>query len=94
MALIKVRFYSLLSRGLGADTVTLQADDVGEALLQLEKTFGSRIRSELEGEGIRLDGEIRDYGLILLNGTNVRNLKSTDLRDGDTLHVFPRAIGG
>ncbi len=94
MALIKVRFYSLLSRSLGADTVTLQADDVEEALLQLEQTFGSRIRRELEGEGIRLDGEIRDYGLILLNGTNVRNLKSTDLRDGDTLHVFPRAIGG
>jgi len=94
MALIKVRFYSLFSRGLGADTITLQADDVHEALLQIAKAFGSRIRRELESEGISLDGEIRDYGLILLNGTNIRNLKSTDLRDGDTLQVFPRAIGG
>jgi len=94
MALIKVRFYSMLSRGLGADTVTLQAADVQEALLQIEKTFGSRIRRELESEGVRLYGEIRDYCLILLNGTNIRNLNSTDLRDGDTLHVFPRAIGG
>lgn len=94
MALIKVRFYSLLSRGLDADTITLQADDAQEALLQIEKTFGTRIRTELESEGIRLDGELQDYGLILLNGTNIRNLKSTDLQDGDTLHVFPRAIGG
>ena len=94
MALLKVRFYSLLSRGLGADTITLRADDVQEALLKIEEAFGSRVRRELEDEGIRLDGEMRDYGLILLNGTNIRNLKSTDLRDGDTLHVFPRAIGG
>lgn len=94
MALIKVRFYSLLSRSLGADTITLHADDVQKALLQIEKTCGSSIRRELESEGIRLDGELRDYGLILLNGTNIRNLKSTHLQDGDTLHIFPRAIGG
>lgn len=94
MALLKVRFYGLLSRGLGADTITLRADDVQEALLKIEEAFGSRVRRGLEDEGIRLDGEMSDYGLILLNGTNIRNLKSTDLRDGDTLHVFPRAIGG
>jgi len=94
MALITVRFYSLFSRGLGTDTVTLEADTLEDALLQLEEVFGSKIRDRLEAEGTRLNGELSDYGLILLNGTNIRNLKSTALREGDVLHVFPRAIGG
>lgn len=94
MALITVRFYSLFSRGLGTDTVTLEADTLEDALLQLEEVFGSKIRDQLEAEGTRLNGELSDYGLILLNGTNIRNLKSTALREGDVLHVFPRAIGG
>lgn len=94
MAFITVRFYSLFSRGLGTDTVTLEADTLEDALLELDKTFGSKIRAQFEAEGTRLNGELRDYGLILLNGTNIRNLKSTALSEGDVLHVFPRAIGG
>lgn len=94
MPAIDVRFYSLFSRRLGIDRATLQADNLEQALLQLEETFGSQIRRQLENEGTCLTGEIRDYGLILLNGTNIRNLTGTDLSNGDVLHVFPRAIGG
>jgi len=94
MALITVRFYSLWRSYLGTDGTTLQADDTQDALTQLEEKFGHLLREKLEIAGIHLSGKIQDYSLILLNGIALRNLKSTALKEGDVLHVFPPAIGG
>ena len=94
MTLVTVRFYSLWRSYLGTDSTTLQADHIQDALTQLETKFGSRLREKLETAGVHLDGRIQDYSLILLNGIALRNLKSTDLKEGDVLHVFPPAIGG
>lgn len=94
MALITVRFYSLWRSYLGTGSTTLQADYIDDALTQLEEKFGPRLRENLENAGILLDGKIQDYSLILLNGVTLRNLKSTDLKEGDILHIFPPAIGG
>ena len=94
MALITVRFYSLWRLHTGTGSVTLQADNIDEALAQLEDKFGSRLREKLEADGIHLDGKIQDYSLILLNGITLRNLKSPDLKEGDVLHIFPPASGG
>ncbi len=94
MALITVRFYSLWRLYFGVDSITLQADNMDEALAQLEEKFGSCLREKLEADGIHLDGKIQDYSLILLNGITLRNLKSTDLKEGDVLHIFHPAIGG
>ncbi len=94
MALVTVRFYSLWRSYLGTDTATVQADDIQDALTQLETKFGARLRERLETAGVHLDGNIQDYSLILLNGITLRNLKSTALKEGDVLHIFPPAIGG
>jgi molybdopterin converting factor small subunit len=94
MALITVRFYSLWRAYLSIDSTTLQADHIQDALTQLETKFGPRLREKLETAGVRLDGKIQDYSLILLNGINLRNLRSTALKEGDVLHLFPPAIGG
>ena len=94
MALITVRFYSLWRSYLGMDSATLQADDIQDALAQLETKFGPRLRAKLETAGVHLDGKIQDYSLILLNGITLRNIKSTALKQGDILHIFPPAIGG
>jgi MoaD family protein len=94
MALITVRFYSLWRSYLGTDSITLRADHMNDALTQLEEKFGHQLREKLETAGVHLDGKIQDYSLILLNGTTLRNLKSTDLKDGDVVHIFPPAIGG
>ena len=94
MALITVRFYSLWRSYLGMDSATLQADDIQDALAQLETKFGPRLRAKLETAGVHLDGKIQDYSLILLNGIALRNIKSTALKEGDVLHIFPPAIGG
>jgi molybdopterin converting factor small subunit len=94
MALITVRFYSLWRSYLGTDKTALQADDIQDALAQLETRFGPRLREKLETAGVHLDGKIQDYSLILLNGIALRNIKSTALKEGDVLHIFPPAIGG
>ena len=94
MALITVRFYSLWRSYLGMDSATLQADDIQDALAQLETKFGPRLRAKLETAGVHLDGKIQDYSLILLNGIALRNVKTTALKEGDVLHIFPPAIGG
>jgi molybdopterin converting factor small subunit len=94
MALITVRFYSLWRSYLGTDSTTLQADDIQDALAQLETKFGPRLRAKLETAGVHLNGKIQDYSLILLNGIALRNMKTTALKEGDVLHVFPPGIGG
>ncbi len=94
MALITVRFYSLWRSYLSTDSTTLEADDIQSALNQLEESFGPRLRENLEIAGVHLDGKIQDYSLILLNGITLRNLKSTALKEGDVLHIFPPSIGG
>ena len=94
MPLITVRFYSLWRSYLGIDSTTLQADQIDDALTQLEEKFGDRLREKLETAGIHLGGKIQDYSLILLNGIALRNLKSTALKEGDVLHIFPPGVGG
>lgn len=94
MALITVRFYSLWRLRTGTGSVTLQADNVDEALAQLEEKFGSQLRGNLEADGIHLAGKIQDHSLILLNGIALHNLKSTHLKEGDVLYMFPPVAGG
>lgn len=94
MAMVTVRFYSLWRSYTGTASITLQADDIQGALTQLEQKFGHLLRRKLHDAGIKVDGKIQDYSLILLNGIALRNLKSTDLKEGDVLHIFPPAIGG
>jgi molybdopterin converting factor small subunit len=94
MASIVVKFYSLWRFYLGLDNVTLQVDNLSEALAQVEKRFGPHLREQLRADGVQVDGKIQDYSLILLNGTSLRNLKQTSLKEGDTVQIFPPATGG
>lgn len=94
MALVTVRFYSLWRSYLGTASTTLEADHIQDALTQLEEEFGPLLRQKLHTVGIKLDGKIQDYSLILLHGIALRNLKSNNLKEGDVLHIFPPAIGG
>jgi len=94
MASITIRFYSLWRLYLGKDCVSLDADNVEEALAQLEERFGSQLREQLQARGIKVDGKMQDYSLVLLNGINLRNVKESKLREGDILHVLPPGAGG
>jgi molybdopterin converting factor small subunit len=94
MAIITVRFYSLWRQYLGTDSISLDVSNLEEALAKVEEEFGPRLRDQLKADGIQVNGKIQDYSLMLLNGTSLRNLKQTDLREGDQLQIFPPATGG
>jgi len=96
MAAITVKFYAFWSTYLGVDRLSLEADDMGQAVAQLEEKFGSRFRAKLQALGIPAGSTIQDYCLLLLNGRNVsgQNLHQVKLRAEDVLHIFPLAAGG
>jgi len=96
MSPITVRFYSLWQIYLGTDHISLPADNVAEAMSQIEERFGSRLREQLQSRGIQANLPIQDYSLLLLNGYNVdkQNLQQVKLKEGDILHIFPLAMGG
>lgn len=96
MEAITARFYSLWQLYLGTDHLCLQGDNVEQVMAQIEERFGSRLREQLQAHGIKADLPLQDYSLILLNGYNVdkENLRQVKLKPGDTLHIFPLAMGG
>ena len=94
MASITVRFYSLWRLYIGLDRVALEADDVDDALSQLQERFGTQLWEQLKRNNIRLDGNLRESSIVLLNGISLRNLKQTTVKNGDVLHVFPPVAGG
>jgi molybdopterin converting factor small subunit len=94
MASITVRFYSIYRLYLGMDRLSLQADDLGDALAQMEERVGSRLREQLQMRGIEPGPQMQDFSLILVNGINIRNLRETKLREGSVVHIFPPSAGG
>lgn len=77
----------------GADSVSVQASNVHEAIVNLTEKYGD-LRKQLLND----KGEIRSFVNIFLNETNVRDI-STDqqkvsLKDGDTLMIIPAIAGG
>jgi molybdopterin converting factor small subunit len=96
MAEITVRFYTLLRQMLETDRIYLEAGDLEEAVEQLEREFGSRLREQLARFGIGQNSKMLDYCVLLLNGQSVnrQELGRIKLVTGDILHVFPPAAGG
>ncbi len=94
MASVTIKFYSLWRQYLGIDSITIDADNLEQALAQVDEKFGQKLREQLMANGIQVDGRIHEYSLVLLNGASLRNLKQTNLKDGDQLQIFPPATGG
>jgi len=94
MALLKVQFHGLWGLYLGFDQCPLEVACLDEALAGIEGKFGSLLRHKLQEHGVKLDGDIKKYSYITLNGTGLQQLQDNRLKDGDVLHVFPAMTGG
>lgn len=96
MARITVRLYSLFCQLTGTDSVDLEADDLGEAVNQLELRFRPQFQERLKTFGIGQNARLQEYCIFLLNGRSVNKeeLDRVELKTGDILHVFPLAAGG
>lgn len=94
MAKVTVKFYSLWQEYAGTASADMEANDLADLLAQVEQRFGARIRQRLQAEGVDLGKRIEDFSLVLLNGTNIKQLKEASLKDGDMLHIMPPLAGG
>jgi len=94
MTAITVHFYTLWKQYLGVDKVAMEAEDVKDALDQIDKKYGSVLREKLQARGTRVDGKIQDFSFVLLNNTSLRNVKENSLYEGDVLRIFPPVLGG
>jgi|YelNatPaOPRAMG01_1025707.scaffolds.fasta_scaffold348735_2 molybdopterin converting factor small subunit len=94
MAKVTVRLYSLWQMYAGTETARLEADSLAEALNEIEDMFGAKLREGMKAKGIVLDGKIEEFSLVLLNGTNIKQVPDTALKDGDTIHIMPPLAGG
>jgi molybdopterin synthase sulfur carrier subunit len=90
---VKVEFFSLLREKVGASEADV--DFIGTTVMDLVEAL-----SDVHGEFFReqvLEGDgIRSMVKILVNGRDVRGLRGlfTELREGDTVSIFPPAAGG
>jgi len=98
MAKITVRFCTLLRQMVETDCVYLEADDLEEAVKQLESELGSRLQQQVVALGIGQTSRLRlrDYCVLLLNGRSVdrQKLNRIKVTPGDIMHVFLSAAGG
>jgi molybdopterin converting factor small subunit len=94
MALIKVQFHGLWGLYLGLDQCLLESAGLDEALARVEEKFGPLLRQRLQERGVKLDGDIKKYSYVALNGTGLQQLKDNSVQDGDILHIFPAVTGG
>ena len=94
MAAITVKLYGLWQLHLGMNSLEMEANDVNEAFAGLDEKFSALLRDSLTLRGLKMQGNLKDNSVILLNGIGLRNLKDTKLKEGDVLSIFPPIGGG
>lgn len=94
MASITVQFHGIWRLYLGTDKAALEAISVDQALAQVVEKFGPRFKQRLQERGAKFDGDILKYSYIVLNKTNIKELKDRNLKEGDVLHLFLAVPGG
>lgn len=79
-----VKFYATLRKVTGAREAEFQADSVKNLLERLSREYGEKIDRYLE------------VSIVLVNGTNVSQLKGagTRLKAKDVVSIFPPLGGG
>ncbi|MBM3174040.1 MAG: hypothetical protein FJZ85_10150 [Chloroflexi bacterium] len=92
--MITVQFYTLWRQYLGVDQVSIEAESLEDALNQIDQRYGAVLKAKLQARGVKVDGKMHDFSMVLLNNTNVRNLKADTLKEGDALRFFPPVMGG
>lgn len=94
MPAININFIGPWRTLLGARTVTVNAENIGEARDYVENNFGPVFEKKIKSIGIGKKQSIWDNSNILLNGTNIKLLNKITFKDGDKLDLLPKVAGG
>ena len=79
---------------LGARTVVVNLDNIGEARDYVENNFGPVFEKKIKAMKVGKKESIWDNSNILLNGTNIKLLNTINFKDGDKIDLLPRIAGG
>lgn len=93
MAKITVKFYSLWNLYLNTNSVTLEINNIDEAMEKLEVLYGEELRKKSHNNKLQYKN-IKDSSTILINGVSIRNNLNKPLTDGDLIQIFPPIAGG
>ena len=94
MAKININFIGPLKVFLGAQTITVDVEDIDEARNYVETHYGPAYEKKLKSLGVKAKQSILDSSVFLLNGKNIRQLDSPVLKDGDKLDLMLLVAGG
>jgi molybdopterin converting factor small subunit len=94
MAEVNLRFVGPWRMYLGVERFTLKADSVEDAIDQVEATYGPKYHERLARSGITEKRRISDDSNILVNRVHIRQLADHSLKDGDSIDIIPRFVGG
>jgi molybdopterin converting factor small subunit len=94
MSEVNLRFVGPWRMYLGVERFTLRADTIEDAIEQVEATYGPRYHERLLRSGIAEKRRIADDSNILVNRVHIRQLSDHSLKDGDSIDVIPRFVGG
>ncbi len=94
MAKVNINFIGPLKVFLGAQTVTVDIDNIDEAREYVETHYGPAYEKKLKSMGVNKKQSIWDSSVFLLNGKNIRKLDEPVLKDGDRLDLMLLVAGG
>ena len=94
MAKININFIGPLKVFLGAQTVTVDVEDIDEARDYVETHYGPAYEKKLKSMGVKAKQSILDSSVFLLNGKNIKQLDRPALKDGDKLDLMLLVAGG
>jgi molybdopterin converting factor small subunit len=94
LAKITLHFIGPWRLFLGAETVTIEAEDIEEARDYVETNYGPVYEKALKSRGIQKKQSVWEDSNILLNRRDIRQLDAPVLKDGDNLYLLPQMAGG
>ena len=91
---IKINFIGAWRSLVGARTVVVNVENIGEARDYVENNFGPVFEKKIKALKVGKKESIWDNSNILLNGTNIKLLNTINFKDGDKIDLLPRIGGG
>ena len=91
---IKINFIGAWRSLVGARTVVVNVENIGEARDYVENNFGPVLEKKIKTLKVGKKKSIWDNSNILLNGTNIKLLNTINFKDGDKIDLLPRIGGG
>jgi len=94
LAKVTINFIGPWRLFLGVGTVTIEANNIEEARVYIETTYGPVYQKTLKARGIHVKQSVWENSNVRLNRKAIRQIDEPVLKDGDNLDLLPKIAGG